>query len=70
MESLAGSKIYFVSNRTGSKEIWSMDYDGANQKLEVRLGLDANRPAEPLMTREVNLVEVLQQPDAFVGFTS
>ncbi len=30
--SLAGSKIYFVSDRTGSKEIWSMDYDGANQK--------------------------------------
>lgn len=31
VKSLAGSKIYFVSNRTGNKEIWSMDYDGANQ---------------------------------------
>ena len=30
--SLAGSKIFFVSDRTGSKEIWSMDYDGSNQK--------------------------------------
>lgn len=30
--SLAGSRIYFVSDRTGSKEIWSMDYDGSNQK--------------------------------------
>jgi len=30
--SLAGSKIYFVSSRTGHKEIWSMDYDGSNQK--------------------------------------
>ena len=30
--SLAGSKIYFVSDRTGNKEIWSMDYDGSNQK--------------------------------------
>ncbi len=29
--SLAGTKIYFVSDRTGHKEIWSMDYDGANQ---------------------------------------
>lgn len=29
---LAGSKIYFVSRRSGSKEIWSMDYDGGNQK--------------------------------------
>lgn len=29
---LAGSKIYFVSRRTGNPEIWSMDYDGSNQK--------------------------------------
>ncbi len=31
-ESLLGSHIYFVSDRTGHKEIWSMDYDGSNQK--------------------------------------
>ncbi|WP_321476592.1 hypothetical protein [uncultured Paludibaculum sp.] len=30
--SLAGSKIYFVSTRSGSKELWSMDFDGSNQK--------------------------------------
>jgi TolB protein len=32
--SLVGSKIYFVSNRSGRgiKEVWSMDFDGANQK--------------------------------------
>ena len=30
--SLAGTKVYFVSDRTGNKEIWSMDYDGSNQK--------------------------------------
>jgi TolB protein len=30
-KSLDGSKIYFVSDRTGNKEIWSMDYDGSNQ---------------------------------------
>jgi TolB protein len=29
---LAGSKIYFTSDSTGSKEIWSMDYDGSNQR--------------------------------------
>jgi TolB protein len=29
--SLMGTKIYFVSDRTGHKEIWSMDYDGSNQ---------------------------------------
>jgi TolB protein len=31
-KSLVGSKIYFTSNRTGAREIWVMDYDGANQK--------------------------------------
>jgi TolB protein len=30
--SLSGTKIYFVSDRSGAKEIWSMDYDGSNQK--------------------------------------
>ncbi len=29
---LAGTRIYFVSERSGSQEIWSMDYDGSNQK--------------------------------------
>ncbi|MDX1983967.1 MAG: hypothetical protein SFV51_27075 [Bryobacteraceae bacterium] len=29
---LAGSKIYWVSNRTGEKQIWVMDYDGSNQR--------------------------------------
>jgi TolB protein len=29
---IAGSRVYFVSSRTGSKEIWSMDYDGNNQR--------------------------------------
>ena len=30
--SLAGTKIYYVSGSTGTKEIWSMDYDGSNAK--------------------------------------
>jgi TolB protein len=29
--SLAGTHIYFVSDRTGHKEIWAMDFDGKNQ---------------------------------------
>lgn len=32
------TKIYFVSSRTGSKEIWVMDYDGANQHQITHLG--------------------------------
>ena len=32
------SKIYFVSDRTGHKEIWVMDYDGSNQHQLTHIG--------------------------------
>lgn len=35
---IAETKIYFVSSRTGSKEIWAMDYDGENQHQITHLG--------------------------------
>ncbi|MGH9537745.1 MAG: Tol-Pal system beta propeller repeat protein TolB [Terriglobales bacterium] len=35
---IAESKIYFVSSRSGHKEIWAMDYDGANQHAITHLG--------------------------------
>ena len=35
---IAETKIYFVSDRTGSKEIWVMDYDGENQHQITHLG--------------------------------
>ena len=35
---IAETKIYFVSSRTGSKEIWVMDYDGENQHQITHLG--------------------------------
>lgn len=35
---IAESKIVFVSNRTGHKEIWIMDYDGEGQKQLTKLG--------------------------------
>ncbi len=37
---IAETKLYFVSSRSGSKEIWQMDYDGANQKQLTHLGYD------------------------------
>src|SRR5438309_1269661 len=41
---IAESRIYFVSTRGGNKEIWSMDYDGANQQQVTRLGSIALSP--------------------------
>ena len=35
---IAETKIYFVSERSGHKEIWMMDYDGANQHPITHLG--------------------------------
>jgi TolB protein len=35
--SLLGSRIYYVSKRGGSDEIWAMDWDGNNQKQLTRL---------------------------------
>jgi TolB protein len=41
---IAESKIYFVSSRSGHKEIWAMDYDGANQHALTHLGTIALSP--------------------------
>ena len=35
---IAETKIYFVSSRSGTKEIWVMDYDGQNQHQITHLG--------------------------------
>jgi TolB protein len=43
--SLLGSKIYFVSNRTGHKEIWVMDPDGSNQRQISRFNSLSIMPA-------------------------
>ncbi len=37
VQGIAESSIYFVSDRTGHKEIWAMDYDGSNQHAITRL---------------------------------
>lgn len=44
-KSLAGSRIYFVSDRSGTKEIWSMDYDGSNQARLTQYGQISFMPA-------------------------
>src|SRR5438270_7419587 len=35
---IAESKLYYISNRSGRKEVWVMDYDGAGQHQVTHLG--------------------------------
>ncbi len=44
LNGIAETKIYFVSNRSGTKEIWGMDYDGQNQHQITRLGSTSLSP--------------------------
>lgn len=57
---VAESSIYFVSSRSGHKEIWAMDYDGVNQhqlthldsiSLSPRISPDGARLAFSSMTK-------------------
>jgi TolB protein len=57
---IAESQIYFVSDRSGHKEIWAMDYDGSNQhqvthlnsiSLSPRISPDGSRLAFSSMTK-------------------
>ncbi len=57
---IAESQIYFVSDRTGHKEIWAMDYDGSNQhqithfnsiSLSPRISPDGSRIAFSAVTK-------------------
>jgi TolB protein len=57
---IAESKIYFVSDRTGHKEVWVMDYDGSNQRqithqgsisLSPRVSPDGSRLAFSSLTK-------------------
>jgi TolB protein len=41
---IAETKIYFISSRGGSKEVWVMDYDGQNQHAITHLGTTSLSP--------------------------
>ncbi len=47
-----------------------VDYDGANDLLEVRLALSDTRPQDALLSHAVDLAQLLGTTQAFIGFTS
>ena len=58
---IAESKIFFISTRSGAKEVWSMDYDGANQQqlthlrsiaLSPQVSPDRSRVAFTALTKD------------------
>jgi hypothetical protein len=59
-----------VVPRFDDGNLWNawVDYDGT--VVEVRASQTAVRPNLPLLTRPVNLVSILGQSSAYVGFTS
>lgn len=71
MSSVAWANIL---NDMNNGNIWSawVDYNGATDKLEVRLaeGQNASRPTDALISYFTDLTTVLQSTDAYVGFTS
>lgn len=44
-KSLVGTRIVFVSNRTGAKEIWVMNWDGSDQRQLTRYGSISSFPS-------------------------
>lgn len=45
IQSLEGTRIIYTSDRTGSKEIWSMNYDGSDQRRLTEYGSITQYPA-------------------------
>jgi len=58
--------------RFNNGEIWNawVDYNGATDGLEVRWSLSDVRPSLPQLSITLDLVSILGQDTAFVGFTS
>ena len=65
--SLAGSKVVYVSKRGSAKEIWMMDYDGANQQQVTKYGSICTMPAvSPDGTRVAFTTFVRNKPEIMI----
>jgi TolB protein len=62
VKGLEGTKIYFVSDRTGHKEIWSMDHDGSNQRQLTRQANITQSPAISLDGKWLAYTTLFKRP--------
>jgi hypothetical protein len=65
-------KTHSEKTKFNNGAVWFgwVDYDGDNQKLEVRYNSSNLRPQTPALTCTINLPKLLVQEDAYIGFTS
>jgi TolB protein len=64
---IARTQIAFVSDRTGNKEIWVMDYDGANQRQLTRYNSITRDPAVTLDGAKLAYMSYVSgNPDIYV----
>jgi hypothetical protein len=65
-------KTYSEKTKFNNGAVWYawVDYDGDNQKLEIRYNAINLRPQTPAITSNINLPSLLVQEDAYIGFTS
>jgi hypothetical protein len=47
-----------------------VDYDGSTQTLSARISDTPTRPVDAFVAANLNLVNILKSPNAFVGFTA
>jgi hypothetical protein len=61
-----------IATRFNNGEVWYawVDYDGSTDTLEARVSQTNLRPVSATVSRTVDLVSVLGQTNAFIGFTS
>ncbi|MGB3512777.1 MAG: L-type lectin-domain containing protein [Microcoleaceae cyanobacterium] len=61
-----------VPTRFNNGDIWSVwvDYNGATDLLEVRFSENNERPEDADLSSTVDLINILGQTDAYIGFTS
>ena len=64
VKSLAGTKIYFVSDRSKSKEVWRMNYDGQNQERVTNLNTITQMPAVSADSTTLAYMSLAKRRDA------